>query len=198
MFHAIETIVGEPATPDTLITHALATARESALLTNTSREINLRAAQVEVERWCGRLLWPASVTPADAARPVDSVVEVSDVVDFVPVCPARPVTSGATISVTSVERWSDALEAYEAVEYILRPSGLLRLRTIGLHRIVATITPAAAPAIAEEGCCRLWAFREVRRPSYAGTEGGSDRLSNAMYLSGASGILRSLKQKGQM
>ena len=197
MFHTIETIIGEPATPDALITHALATAREEAVQTNVSREINLRAAQVEVERWCGRLFWPASVTPADAARPVDSVVEVDDVVDFVPVCPARPVTAGATISVTSVERWSDALEAYEAVEYILRPSGLLRLRTIGTHRIVATISPSSTPTLATEGCARLWAFREVRRPTNSGDGTGSDRLSNAMYLSGASGVLRSLKQTGQ-
>ena len=69
------------------------------------------------------------------------------------------------MTITSVEKWSDEEEAYSSVAYIRRPGGLLRLADIGTIRIVATVEPPAVPALATRGCARLWAFREVRRPT---------------------------------
>ena len=56
MWYPVEHTITEPETPDALGKHALATAREKALVLITDRALNLVAAQVEVERWCGRLL----------------------------------------------------------------------------------------------------------------------------------------------
>ncbi len=195
MWRPIESTIAAPETPAELATYALATAREKALTATDDRLLNLAAAQIEVERWCGRLLWRGDGL---AERAVTSVVEVENAAEPVPVVPSRPVTAGATIRVRSVEKWTDG-PGYADVGYVLRPGGLLRLRDIGTIQIVVDVTPPEpVPALAAEGCARLWAFRELRRPTGGGEEGGgSDRLSNAMYLSGASAVLRSLKQTGR-
>lgn len=176
--------------------HALATAREKALTLNTAREVNLIAAAEEVERWTEKLSWRGSGT---GERRAETIVEVDYGLQLVPVAPRFPSTAGVTVTVVSVERWDDTAEAFTAADYSIKPGGRIRLVSIGTFKIVADLLPPAAPpALAMEAAARLWAYRELLRP-VAGSDGlaGSGSLSAAMYRSGASGILRSLKLTGR-
>ena len=79
------------------------------------------------------------------------------------------------------------------------PAGRIKVATVGTIEIIADLLPATpAPVLAIEGAARLWAYRELLRP-VAEVDGltGTGSLSAAMFRSGASGILRSLKQRGQ-
>ena len=197
MHRLIEYVATPFELDDATKAHALATAREKALTQDTARLVNLIAACLEVERWVEALLWPGP--SGTSSRRVTSVVELFLANEPIPAAPQFPSTAGATVSVHSVKRWDDDAEDYVDDPWRNMPAGRLRVATVGTIEIVADVTPPdPISPIAVEGAARLWAYRELLRP-VAGADGlaGTGSLSAAMFRSGASGILRSLKRRGR-
>ena len=192
----IDAIVSPLSVPAATAEHALATAREKALDSNTARMLNLAAACHEIERWVGRIIWPAS----SGGRVCTTTIEVDDPGELVSLCPRFPLVAGVDVDDDSVRRWDDNSEAYVDAEYSLRPGARIRLRAAGVYELVVELTPQPeVDPIAVEAAARLWAYRELKRPQ-AGTDAlvtGDGSLSSAIYRSGASGLLRSLKSNAQ-
>ena len=156
----------------------------------------LQACAVEVENWCGLVLWQAA---GGAARTAVTELEVLQAPAEVPACAQLPKAGGVTVAITSVERWDDSSAAYQTASYTARPGGRLRLDAAGIYRITATLDPGADPQPAAiEGVSRMFGYREVRRPTAATMAAREDgptppRLQGAVIKSGAAEALRYLR-----
>ena len=156
----------------------------------------LATCSIEIERWVGRCLWQAD---GNAARAAVTELEVVQSPCEVPACSELPNTGGVDVSITSVELWSDSAAAYQPASYTARPGGAILVDTAGIYRITATLDPGDEPAAdAIEGICRLFGYREVRRPTAATMAASEDgptppRLQGAMIKSGAAEALRYLR-----
>ena len=199
--------VTPPAVSSAVESHALATARLKALEQNDDRRLMLRAAVVEVETFCGRLLWTAT---GGAARRGVSVVEVRFAsyvlgTGFVLLaCPQFPDVSGVTVSVVSVQRWDDETSAYVDLDpaHKVMPAGRIMVHRVGVYQVTADLTPQVDPPDeAVEAVARLWAFREQLRPGDLTMGDGSGEqqvLAGALMKSGCAEILRPLRNQVPM
>ena len=187
-------------TPPELSTEVKAQAQAMAGLSDatltTDRLGILATCAVEVERWCNRALWQAT---GNAARAAVTEIEVLAAPCEVPACSELPQTGGVDVVLTAVELWSDSAAAYQPASYTARPGGAILVDTAGIYRITATLDPGDEPAAdAIEGLCRLFGYREVRRPNAATMATSEDgptppRLQGAVLKSGAAEALRYLR-----
>ena len=156
----------------------------------------LATCAIEVERWVGRCLWQAT---GNGARTAVTELEVVEAPAEVPACVELPQTGGVTVALTAVELWDDSAAAYQTASYTARPGGAILVETAGIYRITATLDPGDEPAAdAIEGLCRLFGYREVRRPTAATMAASEDgptppRLQGAVMKSGAAEALRYLR-----
>lgn len=195
----LDTFVTPVEVPPETTAHAQSTAREDALPLTISRALNLASACAEVERWTGRLLWRGSPAP----RTCTSTLEVYDVLQDVSLSPRYPLVAHLdSLVVHTVRRWDDEGEAYQDAEYLTRPMGQIRLKSgPGTYEFVVELTPTTeVPDIAVEAAARLWSYRELKRPTANPDSliAESQNLASAMYRSGASSLLRSLKSNHQL
>ena len=95
-------------------------------------------------------------------RVTSTVVEV-EAPFTVPAVGALPKSVG--VSVTSVEKWSDEAEDFEASTYIQRPLGRILVPAAGTYRIVASVLPLEKyPSVIDEATARLFSYREAFKP----------------------------------
>ena len=185
-----------PELPTAVTLQAQAMAGLSDTKLTSDRLQIMATAAVEVENWCGRVLWQAAGSTPRAAV---TELEVSAAPCEVPACASLPQTGGVDVAIVSVELWDDSAAAYQPASYTARPGGQLLLGAVGIWRITATLDPGAAPpADAIEGLSRLFAYREVRRPTAATMAASEDgptppRLQGAVMKSGAAEALRYLR-----
>ena len=169
-------------------------AGESAVALTSDRENILLAAASEVELYCSRLWFPG---PGGAPRVATSVVEV-EAPFTVPAVGAAAKSTGVTI--TSVERWDDAAEAFAPSTYIRRPLGRIRVPCAGTFRIAASVLPAAShPTVIDEAIARLFAYREAYKPRSNTSDlsdGNAPSIAGAMLRSGSAECLRFVRTPG--
>ena len=188
--------IDAPELPSAVKAQAQAMAGLSDTTLTADRLGILATAAIEVERWCGRVLWQAT---GSAARAAVTELEVLQAPAEVPACAELPQTGGVDVAITSVELWDDSAAAYQTASYTARPGGQLRLDTAGIYRITATLDPGdEPPADAIEGLSRLFGYREVRRPTAATMAASEDgptppRLQGAVIKSGVGEALRYLR-----
>ena len=131
-----------------------------------------------------------------APRVATSVLETDG--GNVPIVGAMPQSSG--VSITSVEKWSDEAEDFEASEYIRRPLGMLRVSSPGTYRIEASVTPSLTyPTTVAEAVARLFSYRESYKPRRNTSElsdGNPPSTTGALMRSGAAESLRHIRTPG--
>ena len=193
--------------PDDVMTFAQAMAGEKAVDLEADRLRILHECAAEIEKEAGRLFWDGA---GDTARRTESEIDLTTLPVMLPACPVYPNTSGADVTLVSVESWdydTATWETFAAEKYKRRPRGGVWIPRWAadaseyspfLLRIIADILPAdIAPYQAAEGLGRLFALRQNHRPGSKG--GGVDQdgriinLDNAMRRSGARDILGTLQ-----
>ena len=180
--------------PDVEKDQARALAGELATTLVEDRLNILIAAAGMVEHHVGRILWRGV---GDVARTSTVVVEIFGAQE-IPVIASLPESAGV-VSITTVRKWDDNSEIYQAASYKLRPQSRIRLDDFGVYEVDCTVLPPSpAPAAAVEGVGRVYAYQTAFRPSVSTmSEGGSvspPRLAGAMIRSGASELLASLRK----
>ena len=179
---------------DELRDFARAMAGESSVDLTSDREKILNSAALETEFYIGKIIF-AGV--GGAPRVATSVVEVEAPFNA-PAVGALPKSTGVTV--TSVEKWSDEAEDFEASEYIRRPLGRILVPAGGTYRIVASVLPTATyPTVIDEAVARLFSYREAYKPRRATGEladGNAPSIAGAMLRSGAAEALRHVRVPG--
>ena len=141
-------------------------------------------------RGCGFGVW--------AVRRVSTTSVLETDGGNVPIVGAMPQSSG--VSITSVEKWSDEAEDFEASEYRRRPLGMLRVASPGTYRIVASVLPSLTyPTTVDEATARCFAYREAYKPRRNTGEladGNAPSITGAMMRSGAAECLRHIRTPG--
>ena len=169
-------------------------AGESAVQLTSDRENILLSAALEVEFYVGKMMF-AGV--GGAPRVATSVVELAAPFNA-PVVGAMPKSTGVTV--TSVEKWSDEAEDFEASDYIRRPLGRILVPAGGTYRIVASVLPAARyPTVIAEATARLFSYLEAykpRRNTSDLSDGAAPSVAGAMLRSGAAEALRHVRTPG--
>ena len=179
--------------PDAVKDQARALAGELATTLVEDRLNILIAAAGMVEHHVGRILWRGV---GDVARTSTVVVEIFGAQE-IPVVASLPESAGV-VSITTVRKWDDNSESYQAARYKLRPQSRIRLDDAGVYEVSCTVLPPTpAPAAAIEGAGRCYAYQSSFRPGTSMmSEGGSvtpPRLAGALIKSGASELLASLR-----
>ena len=168
-------------------------AGESAVDLTSDREKILNSAALEIEFYCSRM-WFRGV--GGAPRVATSVLETDG--GNVPIVGAMPQSSG--VSITSVEKWSDEAEDFEASEYIRRPLGMLRVASAGTFRIEASVTPSLTyPTTVAEALARLFSYREAfksRRNTSDISDGNAPSIAGGVLRSGAAEVIRHIRTPG--
>ena len=173
---------------------ARAMAGESAVDLTSDRSEILDSAAWEVENYCSKMWFRG---PAGAPRVATSVIEVESPFDA-PIVGALPKSTGVTV--TSVEKWSDEAEDFEASDYLRRPLGRIRVPCAGTYRIVASVLPTATyPTVIAEATARLFSYREAfksRRNTSDISDGAAPSIAGALIRSGAAECLRFVRTPG--
>ena len=175
--------------PDAVIKFSLGLARESALTLTADRQTILLSAAAEVERYIGQMIFRGV---GGAPRVATSVVEV--VAPFeLPAVGALPRTQGA-VTIISVERWDDELEAFTPVEYVRRPLARILVPEGGAFQIVADVLPLVTiPAAIINAVAMVFSYREQYRPGQGSgdlSDGSAPSVAGAILRSGAAEVLR--------
>ena len=169
-------------------------AGESAVALTDDRARILDSAALEIEFYIGKMMF-AGV--GGAPRVATSVVEVEAPFNA-PVVGAMPKSTGVTV--TSVEKWSDEAEDFEASDYIRRPLGRILVPAGGTYRIVASVLPALTyPVVVNEATARLFSYRESykpRRDTSEMSDGAPPSTTGALMRSGAAESLRFIRTPG--
>ena len=178
-----------PELDDETTNQSKALAGESSVDVTDDRLNILIACAAEIEEYVGKLFYRGL---AGSARACTTVIEL-DAPGDAPVVAQFPMT--APINITSVVRWDDAAETFQASDFLVRPLGLVRLPEPGTYMILAQATPSLNyPASVQEGVARLFAWRENNRPhrgAGALTDSGMPPTqAGALMRSGAAEILR--------
>ena len=178
---------------DELKDQARAMAGELAVGLTTDRENILLAAAAEIEHYIGKMIFRG---PGGVPRVATSVLETDG--GDVPAIGAMPSSVG--VSITSVERWDDAAEVWTGSTYIRRPLGTIRLKAVGVFRIVTSVLPLEKyPAVVGEAVARLFAYRENVRPRMVTgdlADGTLPTQAGAVLKSGAAELLRFVRIPG--
>ena len=135
---------------DDLKTYAREMAGESSVALTSDRARILDSAAEETEFYSGKMWFRG---PGGVPRVTSTVVEV-EAPFTVPAVGALPKSTG--VSITSVEKWSDSAEDFEASTYIQRPLGRILVPAAGTYRIVASVLPLEKyPSVIDEATARL-------------------------------------------
>ena len=171
-------------------------AGESAVQLTSDRENILLSAALEVELYIGKMMFRGV---GGAPRVATSVVEV-EAPYTVPAVGALPRSTGVTV--TAVEQWDDAAEAFQASTYIRRPLGRIRVPCAGTFRIAARVLPPARyPTVIAEATARLFSYRESFKPRKQSSDisdGAAPSITGMMMRnrSGAAESLRCVRTPG--
>ena len=169
-------------------------AGESSVGLTSDRARILDTAASEVELYCSRMWFRG---PGGAPRGTTSVVEIESPFT-VPAVGAAAKSIGVTI--TSVEQWDDAAEAFQESTYIRRPLGRIRVPCAGTFRIAASVLPPARyPTVIDEAVARLFSYRESFKPRKNTGElsdGNAPSITGMMMRSGAAESLRYVRTPG--
>ena len=134
-------------------------AGESAVALTSDRENILLTAALEVELYIGKMIFRGV---GGAPRVATSVIEI-EAPFTAPAVGALPKSTGVTV--TAVERWDDAVEAFAPSTYIRRPLGRILVPAGGTFRIAASVLPTATyPTVIAEATARLFSYREAFKP----------------------------------
>lgn len=175
--------------PAELRTHAVKLARQDALsLDDAGRGLELAEIASEVEAYLQRLVVPV-------ARTVTTVLAVDGMTDAIPIMPRWPDVAGVTLEAQTVRVWKSG--AWADANHALRPAGRVELKSDypGEFEFAATATPRTEmPGAFVEAVARLYAMRTTTRPGDADSLTGAQfNLSNALFRSGASELLASIR-----
>ena len=169
-------------------------AGESSVQLTSDRERILLTAALEVELYVGKAYFRG---PGGSARACSTVLEVAAPFTA-PAVGALPRSTGVTVS--AVEIWDDAAEAFAPSTYIRRPRSQLLVPAAGTFRIVASVLPAARyPTVIDEAVARLFSYRESFKPRKNTGElsdGNAPSITGMMMRSGAAESLRYVRTPG--
>ena len=178
---------------DELKDFARAMVGESAVSLTSDRAHILDTAAGIVELYCARMYFRGV---GGAPRVATSIVEVEAPFE-VPIVGALPKSTGVTI--TSVEKWSDASEDFETSDYIRRPFGVILVPAGGAYRIVASVLPPPGSAPVDEAIARCFSYLESYKPRRNTSEladGAPPSIAGAILRSGAAELLRFARTPG--
>ena len=180
--------------PGDLNDFSQAMASEKALSLTADRQVILLSAAAEVELYLGKLIFRGV---GGAARVATSVIEV-EAPFTAPAVGALPRSTGVTV--TTVEIWDDASEAFTTSTYIRRPLARVLLPSAGTFRIVASVLPAANfPYAIANAVGLVFSYREEYRPRHSSSDlsdGAAPSVAGAILRSGAGEALRFYRVPG--